>query len=92
MSILNWEHLHFCCSCAYALWQSAHDNSYYLELNCDNGYIVMNGNHHIQQTRIIWHNQQMTQYKVYMIVHKAQSIAIKQHDDVCSKGPYLADH
>ena len=27
--------------------QSAHDNSYYLELNCDNGYIVMNGNHHM---------------------------------------------
>ena len=52
-------------------------------------------NHHIQHTSLILPNQQMTQkvtLLTYMIIHETQSIAIKQHDDVCPKDPYWADH
>ena len=30
----------------------------------------------------------MTQNMMYVIIHGAQSFAMKQHDDTCPKGPY----
>ena len=49
---------------------------------------------HIQHTSLILHNQQTTQkvtLLTHMIIYETQSIAIKQHNDVCPKDPYWAD-